>query len=103
VKDAHKHQAVLSAKGTEMELADLLTLAAKQHLLTSSPDLLEMLELGTEEGQALIGRVRELRNGLAHVHDISHHWPEFLGTARAIENVIERAEGITRRRLRDLV
>jgi hypothetical protein len=102
VKDAKKNQAALSAQGTEMELADLLTLSAKQHLLTSSADLMEMLDLGTQEGQALIGRVRQLRNGLAHVHDISHHWPEFLDVARAVEDVIERAEGITRRRFRDL-
>lgn len=100
VKDAQKQQAALAAQGTEMELADLLTLAAKQHLLTSSPDLLHMLELGTEEGKALIARVRQLRNGLAHVHDISHHWPQFLTVARAIEDVIERAEGITSRRFR---
>jgi hypothetical protein len=102
VKKARDAHAKKSQMGAETELVDSLTLGLKQQILTSSPDLMAILELDSLRGTELIGRARELRNALAHVNDISTQWPGFLQLARDLELVIQRAEGVSRRTLQSL-
>jgi hypothetical protein len=102
VKAAEKTRASLLQQGNEMDLADCLTLSAKQQIVAASPDILAMLDLAADEAPSLFNRVRQLRNSLAHVHEISHQWPDFLQVARDVERVVQNAENISRRAFRGM-
>lgn len=101
-----KAQAILKKRKqnqTDVDLMDCLTLDDKQIIVSATSELRSILNLPEPNGAAtLFKRVIALRNDLAHAHDISTQWPQFLDDARILEAMIEAAEQVTSRQVRGL-
>lgn len=88
---------------TEVSLTDCLVLDDKQRIAARAPELRELLQLPSEDVAAnRFKRIVALRNDLAHAHDITAKWPQFLEDARWLEALIETAERISSRDVRRL-
>ena len=77
-----------------IDLADCLQLSDKAAVIASVPELRTGLGLGEEESAlSLFYEITELRNQLAHAHDIvSGNWPRLAELARDIEEVVAACE-----------
>ena len=77
-----------------IDLADCLQLSDKATIVASSPALRSELGLGAKKRtQRQFREVTDLRNQLAHAHDIvSGNWPRLAHLAREIEDLVEKSE-----------
>jgi hypothetical protein len=100
IQNARNIQKSRQSYGTDVDLAECLLLTDKQAILLQSQELRAALGLfHSETVQDTLKDVGNLRNHLAHAHDISAHWPKFLETASTIEQAIKDAEEVSSRDL----
>jgi hypothetical protein len=88
---------------TEVNLTDCLVLDDKQRIAARAPELRALLQIPSADvASSRFQRIVALRNDLAHAHDITAKWPQFLDDARWLESLIETAERISSRDIRQL-
>ena len=94
VTDAQKLLEDRLRRNEAIDLADCLQLSDKATIVASLPELLSELGLGAKRPtQRLFREITDVRNQLAHAHDIvSGNWPRLAGLARDIEQLVESCE-----------
>lgn len=94
LKEAQKRFDDLRSRNEHIYLADCLTFADKRDIVKKTDDLRSCLGFQSKnKAESTLKELEELRDNLAHGHDIlARQWPSLVDLVQSAESILERCE-----------